>query len=69
MTGIIDRFEEEFAVVELENMKMINIEKSKIPKEAEEGDVINIEDIITVNYAETEKRRNNIENLMEDLWK
>lgn len=69
MTGIIDRFEGEFAVVELENMKMINIEKNKIPKEAEEGYVINIEDVITVNYAETEKRRNNIENLMEDLWK
>lgn len=69
MTGIIDRFEGEFAVVELENMKMINIEKNKIPKEAEEGDVINIEDVITVNYAETKKRRNNIENLMEDLWK
>ncbi|AWI07462.1 DUF3006 domain-containing protein [Clostridium drakei] len=69
MTGIIDRFEGEFAVVELENMKMINIEKNKIPREAEEGYVINIEDVITVNYAETEKRRNNIENLMEDLWK
>lgn len=69
MTGIIDRFEGEFAVVELENMKMINIEKNKIPKEAEEGYVINIEDVITVNYVETEKRKNNIENLTEDLWK
>lgn len=69
MTGIIDRFEEEFAVVELENMKMINIEKNKIPKEAEEGYVINIEDVITVNYVETEKRKNNIESLTEDLWK
>lgn len=69
MTGIIDRFEEEFAVVELENMKMINIEKNKIPKEAKEGYVINIEDVITVNYVETEKRKNNIESLTEDLWK
>ncbi|AKN33105.1 pyruvate kinase [Clostridium carboxidivorans P7] len=69
MTGIIDRFEGEFAVVELENMKMINIEKNKIPKEAEEGYVINIGDVITVNYVETEKRKNNIESLTEDLWK
>ncbi|WPC41892.1 DUF3006 domain-containing protein [Clostridium sp. JS66] len=69
MTGIIDRFEGEFAVVELENMKMINIEKNKIPKEAEEGYVINIEDVITVNYVETEKRKSNIESLTEDLWK
>ncbi len=69
MTGIIDRFEGEFAVVELEDMKMVNIEKDKIPQEAQEGYVINIENSITIDYIETEKRRNKIEELTKDLWK
>ncbi|NMM62086.1 DUF3006 domain-containing protein [Clostridium sp. P21] len=68
MTGIIDRFEGEFAVVELENMKMVNIEKGKIPEEAKEGDVLNIDNIITINYVETKKRKSNIEKLTKDLW-
>lgn len=69
MTGIIDRFEGEFAVVELENMKMINIEKNKLPQGIEEGFVINIENEITINYIETDKRKNKIEELTKDLWK
>jgi transcription elongation factor len=69
MTGIIDRFEGEFAVVELENMKMLNIEKNKLPKEVKEGYVINIENEITIDYIETDKRKNKIEELTKDLWK
>lgn len=69
MTGIIDRFEGEFAVVELENMKMINIEKNKLPQGTKEGFVINIENEITINYIETDKRKNKMEELTKDLWK
>ena len=51
MQGTIDRFEEEFAVVELENRKMKNIKRSLIPKDAKEGDVLNIDgDVITIDY-------------------
>lgn len=69
MMGIIDRFEENFAVIELENMKMINLERYKIPEEAKEGYVINIGDTITIDYDETKKRKSSIEELTKDLWK
>ena len=58
MFGIIDRFEGQFAVVELENKKIINIEKNKIPIEAKAGDVLNIENYITINLEETKKEKN-----------
>ena len=39
----IDRFEGDYVVCELEDGKMIDILKSKIPYEVKEGDVINVE--------------------------
>jgi len=69
MLGIIDRFEDRFAVIELENKKIINIEKNKIPIEAMVGDVLNIDKHITIDLAETEKRKKHIEKLGENLWK
>ena len=39
--GIIDRFEGELAVVEFDD-EMKDIPKSKIPKEANVGDVLNL---------------------------
>ncbi|KGO14657.1 DUF3006 domain-containing protein [Clostridium botulinum] len=70
MKGIIDRFEENFAIVELEDKKMINIDKSIIPKMAKEGDVINIErDIITLNEKERKRLKKEIDELTEDMWK
>lgn len=64
MKIIIDRFEGDFAVLELQNKEMVNIPKVIIPPEAVEGDVISIE----INREETVKRKNNIKNLMNDLW-
>ncbi|ACQ52702.1 DUF3006 domain-containing protein [Clostridium botulinum] len=70
MKGIIDRFEENFAVIELEDKKMINIDKNIIPKKAKEGDVINIEgDIITLNEKERKRLKKEIDKLTEDMWK
>lgn len=69
MFGTIDRFEEEFAVVEFDDRKVVNILKDKLPKEAKEGDVLKFnEDIITIDYKETEKRRKEIEELTKDLF-
>ncbi|AEB74714.1 conserved hypothetical protein [Clostridium botulinum BKT015925] len=69
MFGVIDRFEEEFAVVELDDRKVINILKEKLPKEAKEGYVIKIADeSITIDYEETEKRKKEIEELTKDLF-
>ncbi|AJD29882.1 DUF3006 domain-containing protein [Clostridium sporogenes] len=70
MKGIIDRFEENFAIVELEDKRIINIDKNIIPKKAKEGDVINIErDIISLNEKESERLKKEINELTEDMWK
>lgn len=64
MKIIIDRFEEEFVVAELENKQMINIPKAIVPKNAKEGDIISIE----VDVYESTERKKKINNLMEELW-
>jgi len=68
MRGIIDRFEGEYAVVELEDGKFININKIKLPIGVEEGMVIQIEESITIDKDETVKRKKEIERLTEGLW-
>ena len=68
MMGIVDRFEGEYAVVELNDGKMININKKDLPPGLEEGMVIQISESITINIEETNKRKKRIEKLTEDLW-
>ncbi|MCB2294610.1 DUF3006 domain-containing protein [Clostridium algoriphilum] len=68
MKGIIDRFEGKYAVVELEDGKMINIDKIKLPIGVHEGIVIQIAETITINIEETKKRKEVIEKLTENLW-
>jgi len=69
---IIDRFEGDFAVCEDEDRKMINIEKSRLPKDAKEGTVLIImgdkEDDIKVDYAETQARKSRIKRMMDSLF-
>ncbi|MCY6354309.1 DUF3006 domain-containing protein [Clostridium sp. ZS2-4] len=69
MLGTIDRFEGKYAVIELDEGTMINIEADILPKEAKEGDVLNITDKITINYEETEKRKKEMEELTKGLFK
>lgn len=69
MKVIIDRFEGEFAVCEKEDSEMIDIEISKIPAAAKEGDVLDIcNGIIVIDIEATEKRKKEIEELTKDLW-
>jgi hypothetical protein len=69
MLVTIDRFEGKYAVCEKENRQMVNIEKSKLPPEAKEGDVLRIEnDIIIADAKETQKKIKEMEHLTEDLW-
>jgi hypothetical protein len=66
---VIDRFEGEYAVCEKENREMIDIKRDRIPKEAKESDVLDIQgDIIIIDVKETEKRKKEIEELTKDLW-
>lgn len=67
---IIDRFEGNFAVCENKNGEMVDIDKSKLPKEAKEGSVLIIKgDKIEIDYDETENKKNRIKKLMDLLWK
>ena len=64
MRVIVDRFEGELAVVELPDRTMLNMPRSLLPGETKEGDVIDI----NVNEAATQKRRETISKLIEELW-
>lgn len=70
MKVIIDRFEGNYAVCEKENREMIDIEKNRIPCEAKEGDSLIIEEdgSISLDKDETQKRKERIEALTEDMW-
>jgi hypothetical protein len=64
MKYTIDRFEGDFAVVELENRQFVNIPRSAIPSKAKEGDILSIE----VDKKETKAQQKNIKKLMDDVW-
>ena len=63
MRLIIDRIENEYAVVELPDKSFINLPK-KIFGNAKEGDVFEIEK----NNDEKNKRKDNVEKLMNKLF-
>ncbi len=66
---IIDRFEGDYALCEDEEGQILEIEKSKIPADAKEGDVLVIRgDDIFVDKEETARLRQQIKKLMEELW-
>jgi hypothetical protein len=57
MIGIVDRIEGNYAVVELEDKKITNIKLDILPQDIKEGDVINIQDCITIDLEETHRRK------------
>ena len=63
MKVTVDRFEEEYAVMELEEGVFINMPKALLPNLVEEGDVI----IIEIDEEATDRRRNRIEEMMNNL--
>ena len=66
--GIIDRFEGKYAVVEIEG-KTRDFPKSIFPKSAAVGDVVEIDgEKVKILKDETEKLRQEIEELMDDVW-
>jgi hypothetical protein len=69
MRVVIDRFEGDFAVCEKNEREMINIEKSKIPPAAKEGDILIIEqDNISIDKQATWNKKTEVDKLMSDLW-
>ena len=61
---IIDRFEGDFAVVETSD-GFVNIPKKDLPRNAKEGDVLNI----NIDSNETDSRKKRIEGMMNNLFK
>lgn len=68
LNGVIDRFEGEYAVVELEDRSILNLPKVEVPKEAKEGDALLIRLDISIDHNKTEKLKKEIEELTKDLW-
>ena len=64
MKFTIDRFEDNYAIVELENGEMEEIPRSLLPEEAKEGDTISI----NKEEGETEERKKRIENKFNNLF-
>lgn len=64
MKWIIDRIEDDFAVIETENEKVFSIPLAVIPENAKEGDVV----FVTIDKAETLNRKERINSLMNDLF-
>lgn len=52
---IIDRFEEEFAVIEFEGRFTFDLPRSLLPEDAAEGDVLRMG--ISIDKAETKRRK------------
>lgn len=70
LRGILDRFEEIYAVIEIIEKEpyFIEIEKNKLPQNAVQGDVLILGDVITIDKAETKKRKAHIDELFEELF-
>lgn len=66
--GIIDWFEGDIAVVEIEGVVQ-DLKKSIFPESAAPGDFVEIiGNQVTILKEKTDKRRKEIENLIEELW-
>lgn len=66
--GIVDRFEGDYAIIELDK-GFERIAKGKLPTTVKEGDVIVIDkEKIYVDIEETNKRKNKIKGLFDKLF-
>ncbi|NLD50732.1 MAG: DUF3006 domain-containing protein [Clostridiaceae bacterium] len=64
MRIIIDRFEGNFAVVELENKTMVNMPVELLPAEAKEGSILRI----AIDPDVKEDKKKEIQKLMDSVW-
>lgn len=66
---IVDRIEDDKAVLECENGEMVTLELKSLPKNIKEGDVMNFQqNSYFLNSAETKARQEKIKNLMNSLF-
>lgn len=65
MRYIVDRFENEYAIVELDNGEFIDIPKKVLPLDASEGSIIEV----TTLSDETNVRRTEMKKKMSSLFR
>lgn len=66
--GIIDRFEDEYVIIEIEGENKV-VKRSDIPREAKEGDILVFSrNTWIINKDAADQRRNNIDQLAKELW-
>ncbi len=66
----IDRWEEDVAILENRKTgKIIQVDKSKLPKNSKEGDILKkVNGKYSLDKKRTEEETNRIKNKMDDLW-
>lgn len=64
MKVTIDRFEGDYAVVEMFNRQMVDMPRTLLPEGVQEGDIVRI----NIDRKATDKRKKYIEKLTKDLW-
>ena len=65
---IVDRFEEEYAVLEKETLETVDVLRTELP-DAKEGDVLIYENgVYTVDCEETQKRKEFIQEKLRKLF-
>ena len=69
-TLAIDRFEGNYAICEDDEKKMFAIEIEELPKDAKEGDVLEITDEgeVSINAKLTAARRSKVKKMQDSLW-
>ena len=69
MKGIIDRFEGNYAIVEFEGRKMVEIHKRDLPAGLQEGDIIHCTDGSYVfDELTTERIKKETKAMFDKLW-
>ena len=64
MQIVIDRFEGDYAIVELPDRTMVDLHRRFLPESAKEGDVFDIQVLV----ADSKGRKEEISKLMNEVW-
>ncbi len=64
MKIVVDRFEGDYVIIELESGKIVDIPKSVMPPNASEGDVIDL----SIDKEATKKRRLEMKGKTQGIW-
>lgn len=69
MKGIIDRFEGDYGIVELEGGTIINVPRNLLPDKAKEGDTLVFDESnIEIDRTDTDNRAEKVTKLMDELF-